>query len=539
MPSQQFTKIQFQSPSLVRGYWWSSKPTVPAVDSNQGVTSFSASDGDVVAALSSIQEGPTLTHSSTDLGGQPEPSASHAELASSAPSTSSIQEDAALTSSSASDLSATLPTSTVPANDAIGSLEALRAATNEFSALASLDYSHLFSWGWPAGVFLRVFHFFQEIPLLYTSPIACMVLGVLSFRFLLSYFQLKGQKAQAAWAPHQEEFKLLSEQYKAATSTGDNIRALEVGQRLMQIRQQANFSPFAGLVPAFGLGYVGIGAFLGMGKLAAYQREVVAMGGAGPLANPQGFLSTGWLTDLTAFDAGLWLVFTALTFMNVRRSALDAPKYSEWMARMPHIVTPVFAVISLLVRFSAAQMIVGIASLGYTVAQSYALRVPTIRRMAGMQDVKNQNASTFKFPGFQESWKAAMEYLRNWNEDLVKKQMAAGAIPTGTRTGSVIPTLQINRNDLKIKDAVPPAPKLLASPATPNAPPPPSGMFNAMKNAGTSILPTGSLPPTRDNIRGLAQSTPTKMKEPPFKLPPKLQKDNGKVKGKVAAKKGK
>jgi hypothetical protein len=522
----------------MRSYWWSSKPTAPAAGSNEGALGSSASDGDVVAALSSIQEGSTLTHPSTDLGGQPEPSASHADQVSSASSGPSLQDSAVQMSNPTSDLASSLPTSelasTIPPNDALGSLEALQAATTEFSALASLDYSHLFSWGWPAGTFLRVFAFFQDIPILSTSPITCMVLGVLFFRLPLSYFQLRGQKAQAAWAPYQEEFKALSEEYKAATASGNNARALETGRRMMLIREKTNFSPFAGLLPAFGLGYVGIGSFLGMGRLAAYQKEVIAMGGTGPLANPEGFLATGWLADLTVFDPALWVLFSALTWLNVRRSALDSPKYSVWMTRMPHLITPVFAVISVLARFSAAQMIVGGASIGYTVAQSYALRVPTIRRMAGMQGVKNQG-DTLKFPGFRESWEEAIAYVRNWNEDFLGKRMES-PFPNGpirTRSGTEIPAPQINRNQLRVKEAPPSAPKLLANPNTPDAPPPPAGMLVAMKNEDHSVVQAQS------SARGAAQSNPPKTEVPGFKFPPRLQKDKPKLKGKVTAKKGK
>ena len=355
-----------------------------------------------------------------------------------------------------------------------------------------------------------------------------MVLAVFLFRIPLTYFQLQGQKAQAAWAPYQDEFKSLSQEYQVATSTGNNVRAMEVAQRLLRIREETKVSPFAGLWPAFGLAYVGIGSFLGMGRLVAYQKEVEALGGTGPLANPDGLLGTGWLTDLTSFDPLLWVLLSGLTWWNVRRGALDAPKYSAWMARMPMIVTPIAAGASILIRFSSAQLIVASASIGYTVAQSYALRIPRIRALVGMQGVKNQ-PSNMKFPGFRESWREVRKYFQDQRSGFIERRLMNQPLPPGgamrggnARFGAFSSPPQIGRDQLRIKEGPGAVPKLFENPYpnTPEAPLPPSGMFAAKKKAESST--------------STAQPDGSNMKVPPFKLPPHLQK--GKAKKPVAKK---
>ncbi|KIM23902.1 hypothetical protein M408DRAFT_332092 [Serendipita vermifera MAFF 305830] len=446
---QESTRLLLQNASS-RSYWWSSKPAVPPAQTTPTTNE---------EAASSI----------------PEPVVSAAPTSAPSNATDAVPVEAV----SVPDLSST--------PEALSSLEALQAATTEFSALASLDYSHFFSWVWPAGVYIRLFSFLQDFSLLSVSPIACMVIGIVCLRVPLSYFQLKGQKAQAAWAPYQQQFKTLSEEYQTAMKSGNKIVAMEKAQKLLEIREQTKVSPFAGLVPAFGLAYVGIGSFIGMGRLATYQKEVEAMGGAGPLANPEGFLGSGWLTDLTAFDPGLWVIMTGLTWLNVRRSALDAPTSTPWMSRMPYLITPVFGVISLLVRFSGAQMLVGIASIGYTVLQSYLLRVPKVRQLAGMQGVKNQDPKTFKFPGFLESWREAFKALGNYQEDFVAKRTMA-------QQGTISPAKPVagNRESLRVKDA-PSAPKFLVNPylTSPPAPPPPKSMPKEKKGTKSSefVLP--------------------------------------------------
>lgn len=419
---------------------------------------------DVVAALSSVQNPSTSS---------PVPDTT----------ISSTAETVVVSNTVTPDLSSTA--------EALSSMEALQAATTEFTALASVDYSHLFSWGWPAGLFIRLFSLLQDFPLLATAPIACMAIGVLIARFPLSYFQLKGLKAQAAWAPYQNQFKTLSEEYKAAMASGNKLLAMEKAQELVKIREKTKFSPFTSLVPAFGLGYVGIGSFLGMGKLAAYQKEVVEMGGAGPLANPEGFLGSGWLTDLTAFDPGLWVLFTGLTWLNVRRSALDSPTYNPWLTRMPMLITPVFGVMSLLFRFSSAQMIVGAVSIGYTVIQSYLLRVPKLRYAAGMQGVKNQDPKTLKFPGFLESWREVGKWFTEQQNNVTQRTMMQQGPPI------VSPGRPVSRDSLKIKDALPP-PKIISHPyaASPPAPPPPKSMSKAKPVTAKAKEPQTMLPAT-------------------------------------------
>lgn len=230
--------------------------------------------------------------------------------------------------------------------------------------------------------------------------------------------QLRAQKAQARFAPYQEEWFAIQEKYRKASAEGDKLKVAVLAKRMMEIKQATDLKPLAPILPGVGMAALGIGGFIGAGRLVKYHKEVVEMGGAGPLSYPGGLFGTGILEDLTSFSPTLLVIMTAMTWLSARRGALDAAAYSKWMARMPWLMTPPAFVLGYFAQFSTAQMILATTSIGYNVLQSYLLRVPSIRSALGMQGVKVHNSKDYDFPPFISAWK---DTWKDWKESRIKK----------------------------------------------------------------------------------------------------------------------
>jgi hypothetical protein len=252
---------------------------------------------------------------------------------------------------------------------------------------------------------------------------------------------------------------------------------------------------------------LGIGGFIGAGRLVAYHKEVVEMGGVGPLAYPGGLFGTGMLEDLTAFSPVLLVIMTFMTWLSTRRGALDAPKYSKWMARMPWLMTPPAFALGFVAHFSSAQMIVATASIGYNVFQSHLLRVPAIRSALGMQNVKVHDPKEFDFPNFITAWK---DTWKDWEDSRMKKLREAQeeARRNAERNNFMLRSLGrhdlgVSKSELRIKDA---------PTGSPPAPPRPSSLHTANSNnlfesAGNPSA--GRVPPPKPTGPPKPASTPS------------------------------
>jgi len=316
--------------------------------------------------------------------------------------------------------------------------------------------------------------------------------------------QLRAQRAQARFAPYQDEWFALQEKFKKANLEGDKLKAATLAKRMMEIKDTANIKPFAPLVPGIGMAMLGIGGFIGAGRLVTYHKEVVEMGGVGPLSYPGGLFGTGILEDLTAFSPALLVVMTVMTWLSIRRGALDAPKYSKWMARMPWLMTPPAFAFGYIAHFSSAQMIVATTSIGYNVLQSYLLRIPALRSALGMKDVKVHDPKEFDFPNFITAWK---DTWKDWKDDRMKKILEAQEEARRDAEKRELLLRSFGRHDmgpskseLRIKDA--PSSSVARSPP---APLPPSslhiassnGLFESAGNpsAGGTLPPAATGPP--------------------------------------------
>lgn len=385
--------------------------------------------------------------------------------------------------------------------DALASTEALDTAITEFAALASTDFSHLFSWVWPPGVFLRTYSLVTEY-IHVTSPVLGLVVAFLLLRVWLSPMQLRAQRAQARFAPYQDEWFGIQEKFKMANLEGDKLKAATLAKRMMEIKEKTDIKPFAPLLPGIGMAMLGIGGFIGAGRLVIHHKEVVEMGGVGPLAYPGGLFGTGILEDLTAFSPVLLVIMTVMTWISTRRGALDAAKYSKWMVRMPWLMTPPAFALGYIAHFSSAQMIVATTSIGYTVLQSYLLRVPAIRSALGMQDMKVQDPKELDFPNFITAWK---DTLKDWQNLRMKKIQEAqeearrNAERRDLRMRSLgIHDMGLSKSELRVKDA--PSSIVVGSPP---APLPPRhnanshGLFESAENpsAGRTLPPEAIGPP--------------------------------------------
>lgn len=364
-----------------RTFWWSSKPAA----------------GTESAAPQPLSA-QSMTSSSSDVG------------------TSAAVQHTASTPSAADTLAA-VPSEPISATanvsnatiDTLGASEGFAVVASEAAKLASNDYSHLFSWGWPSGVFLRATSWFQHMEWLQAlelgTPVVCLTLAVILFRIPIIPLQWRSLKAQARFAPYQAEWPELMRKIQQAKLEEDQIKLYEGVARMQEIRRVSNMKPFAGLPPVFLFMYTGIGAFLGAGKLAQYHREVIELGGTGPLTYPGGLFGTGFLEDLTTFSPTLLVLLTATTWINTRRSALDSPIETKWLKRMPSLITPIAGVLGLVIQFSAAQLLVTWIGVVLHLAHSYVRRIPVVKRLAGLEKVPVQNPKTYEFEPFISAWR--------------------------------------------------------------------------------------------------------------------------------------
>lgn len=446
-----------------RNYWWSSKPSTstPEQVSNPGT----AVTQEAANASGSKLSDATEAVSSTTPSPSPSPSASTVD-------TEPLQEAVSSVTSTPAEPIVT------PSPETLDALSSLQSATSDFAVLASSDFSHLFSWVWPPGLFLRTFSFVTT-NFHVTSPIIGFAIAFFVLRLFITPLQIRAQKASARFAPYQDEWFAIQEKYKAAMAEGDKFKAATIGQRMMEIKAKSDLKPFAPILPAVGMAALGIGGFIGAGRLVRYHTEVVEMGGVGPLAYPGGLFGTGILENLTTFSPWLMLFMTFMTWLSTRRAALDAPKYSKWTARMPWLMTPVALFFSSIAQFSNAQMIVATTSITYNVIQSYLFRVPSVRSALGMQDVPYQDPKKYQFPPPIAAWretfqdwrkhaqeterKAREQRLRDLERDrLLKSRMGR---PGEYERDMFMPGITPYRKDsLRVKDA----------PTSPPPPPPPS-----------------------------------------------------------------
>ncbi|PVF92592.1 hypothetical protein CPB86DRAFT_791003 [Serendipita vermifera] len=443
-----------------RNYWWSSKSAPPndkTATEAQSLSKVETSSTPEVAAA------PTSNVASTTSTGTP--GSQVKDVASSSP-LESVSATSGTELLQATD-GATGTVATNTAAEAVQSFDSLNANIADLAAVASADYSHLFSF-WPPGLFLRVYSWVEHI-VPYSSHILCMAIAVSALRVLIVPLQIRAQKAGARFAPYQEEWTALQEKYQQSIMEKDRVRQMELAQRMLEIRKVADLKPFAAIAPAFGAICLGIGSFLGVGRLVIYHREVVEMGGVGPLANPGGLFGTGFLENLAEFSPTMLVIMTAITWVSGRRAAMDAPKYNKTMARMPSLMTPIALFFGYIAHFSAAQMIVACTSIGFNIAQSYLLRVPRIRTMVGMNMVPVQDSKTFVHVPLVSAWRETYGDIKNWSEKQALKKIEAERKLSEERAALMRSRGIVNKDILKVKDAP-------RSRGTPPPPPPPRSM---------------------------------------------------------------
>ncbi|KAG9025236.1 hypothetical protein FS842_005283 [Serendipita sp. 407] len=372
-----------------------------------------------------------------------------------------------------------------PTTTVVDALDPLTVSTTQLAALASYDYSHLFSWFWPSGLFLRIFSATQHIiqdNLHITAPLLVITVAVLIPRIPLSVLQFRAQRATARFLPYQDEWAELMKKLTHAKAENDTYTHNKVAMRMMDIKNKTQFNPLAALPPAIGLMFFGIGSFLGLGRLVIYHREVVEMGGAGPLAYPGGLFGTGILENLTEFSPALLVALTAITWWNVRRSGMDAPKFTKWQARLPALLPPVTLVFGVIAHFSSAQMMIAMISISYNIVQSYLLRNSAIRKLLDLESVPLGDPKSVEFTPFISAWRESWKDFIAWNlsrandamEIERRKQLQVLRLrrATGTATKEDLNTLE---NPVESKPA---SPQVLPSTASRNyshgdSPPPP------------------------------------------------------------------
>ncbi|KAG8805109.1 hypothetical protein FRC17_005728, partial [Serendipita sp. 399] len=222
-----------------RTYWWSSKPTkgedIPVTEQKTEVK-LDAAGAPAENAISSTPT-PVQTSSAAPVEtpvAPPEP----ISLSSSASTSSSpISSDA-----SSSGVDAVTSTATTLADAA----DPFAATAAQLAALASTDYSHLFSWFWPSGVFLRIFSSMQHIiqdNLHIASPLVVIAVALIVPRIPISLLQFRAQRTMAKMVPYQEEWTELMKKMTKAKQENDVYTQNMVTMRIVEIQKTGNMKP--------------------------------------------------------------------------------------------------------------------------------------------------------------------------------------------------------------------------------------------------------------------------------------------------------
>ncbi|KAG8746019.1 Mitochondrial inner membrane protein oxa1 [Ceratobasidium sp. 414] len=215
----------------------------------------------------------------------------------------------------------------------------------------------------------------------------------------------------------QPQFEVLTEQVKRARQAGDTIALQHAGYRAQKLMEEANASPFKGLLGPLVQMPVALSFFFGVRNICNAKLATLQQGGL------------GWFTDLTVADPTwvLPIMSSASMLILLETSAAETAQGAASHARN---FFRVLAIITIpIVSYLPSGVLVYFVTNGlFMLIQTGLSKMPAVRRAYGILDkpVPLPGAKTVKPPTFADSLRALRTGLKEATQK-AREQQTQGA----------------------------------------------------------------------------------------------------------------